>query len=205
MATMVPAAIPEAPEDDQMVFNLLREDPATDGWVIFYSVKVTAHDQRERKIDFLALVPDSAILCMDVRGGGYEVKQGQWYALWSREMVDRPGRQVAKAMYGLDDQLRDHFAHWGADAELPMDCVILFTDTTWPPHLRPLAHPTIGLPDLEFRFQQSLGERLLDIAKETREEFPDSVGLDSQIVEDIQNYLLAELPGRTAGGTLPVI
>lgn len=194
MATMVPPAIPDAPASDQAVFDMLREDPATDGWVIFYSVKVTADDQREREIDFLALVPDSAILCMDVRGGGYEVKQGQWYGLGSREMVDRPGRQVAKAMYGLDDQLRDHFERLGADSELPMDCVILFTDTTWPPHLRPLSHPTVGLPDLELRFQQSLGERLSDIAKEAREEFPNSVHLDSRIIEDIKDYLLAELP-----------
>ena len=204
MATMVPAAIPEAPEADQSVFNLLRDDPATHGWVIFHGVKVTTDDRRERQIDFLALVPDSAILCMDVRGGGYEVKQGQWYALGSREMVDRPGRQVAKAMYGLDDQLRDHFERRGADAELPMDCVILFTDTTWPPHLRPLAHPTVGLPDLELRFQQSLGERLSDIAKETREEFPDSIGLDARVIEDIKDYLLTELPGQLTGGALPV-
>ncbi len=203
MATMVPHNISEAPAADQEVFDMLRDDPATDGWVIFYGVKITGGDQRERKIDFLALVPDSAILCMDVRGGGYEVKQGQWYALGSREMVDRPGRQVAKAMYGLDDQLRDHFAQWGDGAELPMDCVILFTDTTWPPHLRPLAHPTVGLPDLEFRFQQSLGERLLDIAKETREELPDSICLDSRVIADIHGYLTAELAGQLAGGTMP--
>ena len=204
MATMVPPAIPDAPASDQAVFDMLREDPATDGWVIFYSVKVTADDQREREIDFLALVPDSAILCMDVRGGGYEVKQGQWYALGSQEMVDRPGRQVAKAMYGLDDQLRDHFERLGADSELPMDCVILFTDTAWPPHLRPLAYPTVGLPDLEIQFQQSLGERLSDIAKETREEFPYSVHLDSRIMEDIKDYLMTEFPGELTGGILPV-
>lgn len=190
MATMVPAAIPEAPEADQMVFNLLRDDPATDGWVVIHGVKPSCSDRRQREIDFLALVPDAAILFVEVKRGGFEVKQGQWYALRTSEPIDQPGRQTEKAMFDLDDQLRDWFSAWSADAELPMDCVILFTDTTWPPHLRPLDHPTVGLADLELRFQQSLGERLADIAQETRAYFPDGVRLDPQTINDIQDYLL---------------
>ncbi len=190
MATMVPPALPEAPEADQVVFNLLRDDPATDGWVIFHGVKPPRSDRRQQEIDFLALVPDTAILCLEVKRGGFEVKQGQWYALRTSEPIDQPGRQTEKAMFGLDDQLRDRFSDWNTDAELPMDCVILFTDTTWPFHLRPLDHPTVGLPDLELRFQQSLGERLADIAQQTRSYFPDGVRLDPQTIKDIRDYLL---------------
>ena len=193
MATMVPAAIPEASEAEQVVFNLLQDDPATDGWVIIHGVKPPFSDRGQQEIDFLALVPDAAILCVEVKRGGFEVKQGQWYALKTHEPVDRPGRQTEKAMFGLDEQLRERFSNWSAGAELPMDCVILFTDTTWPPHLRPLAYPTVGLPDLELRFHQSLGERLDAIAKDTREYFPDGVRLDYQTIKDIQDYLLDEL------------
>ncbi len=192
MATMVPAAIPEAPAADREVFDMLRDDPATDGWVIIHGVKPPGADQRQQEIDFLALVPDAAILFVEVKRGGFEVKQGQWYALRTSEPIDRPGRQTEKAMFDLDDRLRNRFSDWSADAELAMDCVILFTDTTWPPHLRPLDHPTVGLPDLELRFQQSLGERLAEIAQETRAYFPDGVRLDSQTIKDIQDYLLSE-------------
>ena len=195
MATMVPAAIPEAPEADQAVFDMLRDDPATDGWVIIHGVKPPYSDREQQEIDFLALVPDAAILCVEVKRGGFEVKQGKWYALKTSEPVDQPGRQTEKAMFGLDDQLRDRFSDWSTGAELPMDCVVLFTDTTWPTHLRPLDHPTVGLPDLDLRFQQSLGERLAEIAQETRAYFPDGVRLDSQTIKDIQDYLLTERRG----------
>lgn len=193
MAMMVPPSIPEAPAADQELFDMLRDDPATDGWVIIHGVKPPGADRHQREIDFIALVPDAAILCVEVKRGGFEVKQGQWYALSTREPIAPPGRLTAEAMLGLDDQLRARFSNWSAGAELPMDCVILFTDTTWPPHLRPLAYPTVGLPDLELRFHQSLGERLDAIAQDTREYFPDGVRLDSQTIKDIQDYLLSEL------------
>ena len=192
MATMVPAVIPEASEAEQVVFNMLRDDPATDDWVIVHGVKPAYSGQSQGEIDFLALVPDAAILCLEVKQGGFEVKQGQWYALKTHEPVDQPGRQTEKAMFGLDEQLRERFSNWSAGTELPIDCVILFTDTTWPPHLRPLDYPTVGLADLEFRYQQSLGERLASIARETRSYFSDGVQLDSQTIKDIQDYLLNE-------------
>ena len=203
MATMIPATIPEAPEADRVVFNLLRDDPATEGWVIVYGVRVTSDDQREREIDFLAMVPGTAILCLDVQGGGFEVKQGQWYALDSREPVDPPGRQAKKAMYDLDDHLRDRFRDWSSDAELPIDCVVLFTDTSWPSDLRPLAYPTVGLPDLERRLHKSLGKRLAEIAKEIHDDLPDSIHLDSPTIKDIQDYLTSKRAWPPLQSSLP--
>ena len=189
MATMVPATIPNAPESSQMVFDLLRDDPATDGWVIIHSVSSPTEGSLQG-IDFLALVPNQAILCVEVKGGGFQIKQGQWFALSTNDRVESPGRQVARGIDGLDGLLRDHFVSWGTDMDLPMDGVILFTDTTWPPHLRPLAYPTVGLPD---QVDQTLGERLAEIAREIHEDIPDGVPLDSETVKDIQNYLAGEL------------
>ena len=193
MATMIPAAIPEAPEADRLVFNLLRDDPATAGWVIMHGVKVTSDDRRERGIDFLALVPGAAILCLDVRGGGYEVKSGQWYALNTKELVDPPGRQAERAMYELDNRLRAHFPGWCGDADLPIDSVVLFTDTTWPPHLRPLDYPTIGLPDLASCAHQTLGQRLGEIAAAIHADLPDSLPPDSETIRTVQDYLAPQL------------
>ena len=190
MATMIPVDIPEAPEADRVVFNLLRDDPATDGWVIVHGVKSTSPDLRQREIDFLALVPNAAILCLEVKGGGFEVKSGQWYALSSQEMIEPPGKRSEKAMYGLDDQLRDRFSGHYKGTEIPMDCVVLFTDTTWPSHLRPLAYPTVGLPDLDSQSHQTLGQRLSEIAKKIRDDSPDSLRLDSQTIKDIQDFLV---------------
>ena len=192
MATMIPAEIPGAPQAEQTVFNLLRDDPATADWVVMHRVKTLAADQRERTIDFVAMVPDSAILCIEVRGGGFEVKSGQWYALSTRELVEPPGRQVEKAMYALEDQLRLRFPDWNGDYDLRMDSVVLFTDTTWPAHLRPLDYPTVGLPDLGFKTPQTLGERLQDIANSVRYDLPDSPQLCSAAVQDIQAYLVAK-------------
>ena len=193
MATMIPAVIPDASEPEQMVFRLLRDDPATEGWVIMHGVKTPSSEQQQRTIDFVALVPDSAILCLEVRGGGFEVKSGQWYALSTRELVEPPGRQVEKAMYELDSELRAHFPGWCGDAELPIDSVVLFTDTTWPPHLRPLSYPTIGLPDLEIHAHKTVGQRLGEIAAEIRDDLPDSAPPDPATVRAVQDYLASQL------------
>lgn len=193
MATMIPAEITGASDAEQTVFNLLRDDPATEGWVVMHQVKTLAADQRERTIDFLAMVPDAAILCLEVRGGGFEVKSGQWFALSTRELVEPPGRQVEKAMYELDSQLRAHFPGWRGYAELPIDSVALFTDTTWPPHLRPLSYPTIGLPDLEGYTHKTLGARLSEIAGEIRADLPDSPPPDTDTILAVQDYLFPKL------------
>lgn len=193
MATMIPSAIPGAPAAEQTVFNLLRDDPATEGWVVMHRVKTLASDQRERTIDFLAMVPDSAILCLEVRGGGFEVKSGQWYALTTREPVAPPGRQVEKAMYALEDQLRIRFPDWNGDAELPIDSVVLFTDTIWPSHLRPLDYPTIGLPDLAGYTHQTLGVCLNEIAGAIRADLPDSPPPDPATIRAVQDYLAPTL------------
>ena len=44
MATMILAAIPGASEPEQTVFNLLRDDPATEGWVVMHRVKTLASE-----------------------------------------------------------------------------------------------------------------------------------------------------------------
>ena len=193
MATMIPAAIPGASEPEQTVFNLLRDDPATEGWVVMHRVKTQASDQRERTIDFLAMVPDAAILCLEVRGGGFEVKSGQWYALSTRELVEPPGRQVEKAMYELEDQLRIRFPDWNGDYDLRMDSVVLFTDTTWPSHLRPLDYPTIGLPDLAGYTHQTLGVCLNEIAGAISSDLPDSPRPDPETIRAVQEYLAPKL------------
>lgn len=192
MATMIPLAIPDAPKSDQVVFDLLRDDPATRDWVIIHGAKCASSGQQRQGIDFLALVPDGAILLLEVKGGGFEVKRGQWYTQNSQELIPAPGKQAEKAMYRLEDQLRAKFSGWFADAELPMDCVVLFTDTTWPPNLRPLGYPTVGLPDLDTHLDQTLGERLGEIAQETRNDFPNSVPLNANAIKNLQDYLLNE-------------
>lgn len=192
MATMIPFAIPDAPKSDQVVFDLLRDDPATRDWVIIHGAKSPSSGQQQQGVDFLALVPDGAILLLEVKGGGFEVKKGQWYTQSSQELIPPPGKQAEKAMYRLENRLRAKFAGWFADSELPMDCVVLFTDTTWPPDLRPLGYPTVGLPDLETQMDQTLGERLGEIAQETRNDFPNGVPLNANAIKNLQDYLLNE-------------
>ena len=192
MATMIPFAIPDAPKSNQVVFDLLRDDPATRDWVIIHGVKCPPSGQQQQGIDFLALVPDGAILLLEVKGGGFEVKKGQWYTQSSQEHIPPPGKQAEKAMNRLENQLRAKFSGWFADSELPMDCVVLFTDTTWPPDLRPLGYPTVGLPDLETQMDQTLGERLGEIAQETRNDFPNGLPLNENAIKNLQEYLLNE-------------
>lgn len=133
MAIMIPEAIPpDAPHSEQIVFELLRDDPAADGWVVIHSSEHDTYQGRPREIDFLILMPGVGVVCLEVKGGGFEVENGQWYSLGSGSSVESPISQGRAAMFALKNELERSFWKDLSNSPIPIDFVVVFTDCNWP-------------------------------------------------------------------------
>ena len=136
MATMIPESIPfDAYESERRVFRLLREAPDTDAWWVIWSYRPRQFELesgRRREIDFLVLMPGAGILCLEVKGGQYEIRQGVWYPAGNRESVERPDRQSEQAMFALRNELLQQFNANNDIKSLPLDFAVAFTAWEWP-------------------------------------------------------------------------
>ena len=163
MPTMIPETLPpSAPPSEQRVFNLLRADPAADGWVVIHSSGHAVADGRPREVDFLAIIPNYGILCVEVKGGGFRVEGGQWYARHSGAPMQSPIRQAETAMFALKNELEREFGAPSALAQTPLECAVVFTDANWPDGIRRPTRRVIDHADLQSG--RSLGQQLQAVA-----------------------------------------
>lgn len=175
MVITIPDFLPDdAPNSERLVFDLLREDVNAESWVILHSIRpANAPRRRRREVDFLVLIPDLGVLCLEIKGGGFEVENGVWKRPNSPdEPVESPIKQAEAAMYQLKNELDSEFRPEWQGRELPIGCVVLFTDTNWPEGIRESERPVIGLPKLLAEDRNSLAEQLNSIMAGIRDEIP---------------------------------
>ncbi len=195
MATLIPRVIPDdAPNSERLVFQLLREDPTTDGWVVVHKMRPRQRQgRRPREIDFLVLIPNVALLCLEVKGGGFNVESGSWYRPGPpRESIEPPVDQAEAAMYLMRNELVSQFRRQWDDGELPIGCAVVLTDTNWPDGIREPGRPVVGLPDLQQQGTRTLAQRLVEIARTVSGEIDPTRQLpfDLPTVSSIAEYLL---------------
>ncbi len=195
MATTIPRVIPDdAPNSERLVFQLLREDPATDGWIVIHKIRPRQRPgRRPREIDFLVLIPDVALLCIEAKGGGFVIEGGSWYRPGPpREPIEPPVDQAEAAMYLMRNELVNQFRRQWDDAELPIGCAVVLTDTNWPEEIREPGRPVVGLPDLQQQGARTLAQRLEEIAQTVRGEIDPARRLSFNLptVHSIAEYLL---------------
>ncbi|MCY3551414.1 MAG: nuclease-related domain-containing protein [Candidatus Poribacteria bacterium] len=113
MAIMIPDQISDrAPQSEKIIFENLMHAPEAREWVIFYSTHVDNPSDATKpyEIDFLIIIPEyCAVICLETKGGSYEVKNGRWYLLPSGISVAAPIQQVRRAMFALGDTFPSHF------------------------------------------------------------------------------------------------
>ena len=76
MAIMIPPVIPDdAPRSEKMIFENLMRAPQARDWVVFHSEYVDNpnHPVRPREIDFLILTDNCSVICLEAKGGSYEI------------------------------------------------------------------------------------------------------------------------------------
>ena len=102
MARLIPPSIPpRASRGERELFHALRDDPSTDGWVVFHSLDVRRHLTKiEGEIDLIVLVPGSGVLCLEVKACDVARRGGIWIYPYGTSS-EGPFKQVSRAMHSL--------------------------------------------------------------------------------------------------------
>lgn len=164
MATMIPPQLPRhTPQSERTVFDKLQSDPAAEGWIALHSTSVAAPGVHPREVDFIILIPDFGIICVEVKGGAFTVSQGQWRTASSGQAIESPVHQAEQAMYALKDELVRQFKAGSAAACAPLAAVVIFPDARWPDAVRRPARQIIDHEDLN-NPRATIGTELLKTA-----------------------------------------
>lgn len=139
MARMVPDRVdPASPSSEERVFQLLRDDPSTRSWTIYHSLGLSsAYTGAYGEIDFVAMIPGQGLLCIEVKGGRVECRQGVWTttnrAGETSAYRRSPFLQAREGMFKLVAAIRDRFGPHSLEAKCPAGWAVIFTDALAPP------------------------------------------------------------------------
>ena len=98
MARMITSKSPSGGE--KVVFEALRKGPRD--WMVMHSVRVPAGGNRNpREIDFVVGVPDQAVICLEVKGGEFYVRDDGRWCRQGDQPVESPLSQAGKCDVGF--------------------------------------------------------------------------------------------------------
>jgi hypothetical protein len=94
---------------EREVFERLRDDPDTDGWVALHSLGIATHPRQiQGEADFVILVPGSGIVCLEVKShlSVSRLPDGKWKLGKHQPEVRGPFKQADEAQHAITGQLR---------------------------------------------------------------------------------------------------
>lgn len=102
MARMIPPACPaKTPVGERELFEKLRDDPDTAGWVVLHSLDIKKHKSKiEGELDMVVIVPGKGVLCLEVKGCDVSRQDGKWIYPYETSL-EGPFKQASKAMHSL--------------------------------------------------------------------------------------------------------
>jgi hypothetical protein len=139
MANMIPDRIdPDAPSSERRVFDLLRGDPDTTGWIVLHSLGLAKRGKKPfGEIDFVVMVPDLGILCLEVKGGRITCEAGTWYTQdrndERHELKRSPILQAREGAFALQAAIRERFGAGSTEASVMVGSAVVFPDVPSPP------------------------------------------------------------------------
>lgn len=106
MARMIPPGCPtKTPNGEKDLFNKLRDDPETTGWVVLHSLDIKKHKSKiEGELDMVVLVPGLGVLCIEVKGCDVSRKGGLWIYPYETSL-EGPFKQASRSMHSLRSYL----------------------------------------------------------------------------------------------------
>lgn len=106
MARMIPSACPaNTPIGERELFEKLRGDPDTAGWVVLHSLDLKKHQSKiEGELDMVVLVPRLGVLCIEVKGCDVSRQDGKWIYPYGTSL-EGPFKQASRSMHSLRDYL----------------------------------------------------------------------------------------------------
>lgn len=138
MARMIPQWVHEdAPASERRVFEKLRDDSAAGDWTVLHSLGLARRRSGPYgEIDFVVIVPDEGVVCLEVKGGRVSCENGVWRTRNRRGEVaalKSPFMQARDNMFALRDAIRKEFGESAAESRCLVGYAVVFPDVACPP------------------------------------------------------------------------
>lgn len=129
MTRMIPPSYAPGttPPGEREVFERLRDDPATAGWIALHSLGIANHPRQiQGEVDFVILVPGVGVVCLEVKShlSVDRLLDGTWKLGSNRPEVRGPFVQSDEAKFAVEGQLRKASPRLPA---LPVTSAVCFT------------------------------------------------------------------------------
>lgn len=139
MARMIPAKYDaDTSTAEQRVFELLRKDPGTEEWTVLHSLGLARREKKPYgEIDFVVLIPDVGVLCLEIKGGRVSCRDGVWRTRdrqgKEHQLTRSPFQQAREGMFALRTALGKHFGVTDSAARVVIGYAVVFPDVESPP------------------------------------------------------------------------
>jgi hypothetical protein len=163
MARMIPGEVRnDLSGGEARVFQELKDAPSSRDWIVFHSLALSsAYTGRYGEIDFVILIPDKGIVCVEVKGGGISCSDGNWTTVNRHGVVETlkrsPFEQARDGMWKLLGFLKSRFGLGSPEARCPLGWIVIFPDAACPPR-----SPDFARGEVIDRAQLSAVTRLID-------------------------------------------
>lgn len=120
-------------QGEKEVFELFKNAPETDDWVVLHSLGISRHVKRlYGEIDFVVLAPNLGIFCLEVKSGGVKRENGLWiFTNRQRKSFKKtvgPFEQARDGMFSLMKAVESRFGKYDRLGNLLFGFGVMFTD-----------------------------------------------------------------------------
>ena len=184
MARMIPGQIDDSVESsaERRIFELLAADLDAGGWTVLHSLGLARRPTGPYgEIDFVVLIPNEGVLCLEVKGGRLSCEGGVWRTMDRHGRVSElrrsPFAQARDSMFALRDLIIGHFGKGTHEASCPIGFAVVFPDVICPPASPEFERSdVIDAEDLRAPISASIGRvamsRLRDFQPRSGERLP---------------------------------
>ncbi|MEU6485965.1 NERD domain-containing protein/DEAD/DEAH box helicase [Streptomyces sp. NPDC046887] len=153
---------------EREVFERLRDDPATEGWIALHSLGIARHPRQiQGEADFVVIVPGRGIVCLEVKShlSVARLADGRWALGRQRPEARGPFKQADEAQHAITAELRKAYPPLPS---LPITSAVCFTHARFQvPHPTEW-HPWQAIDTVAFH-RNPISALLLGVIKSHRE------------------------------------
>ena len=124
---------------ERRVFDRLKTDPATAEWTVLHSLGLANRGKRKPfgEIDFVVLVPNKGLVCLEVKSGRVKCEDGVWTTtnrFNQTETLSRsPFQQALEGMAAIRRAIEKQFGENSDEHRCPMGIGVVFDGIPCPP------------------------------------------------------------------------
>lgn len=175
---MIPPVFDESTPSpgERLLFDRLQRDPGTDDWVVLHSLDLADHPSQVcGEVDFVVVVPDLGVLCLEVKAHRRVSRDGsgRWLLGSSPPTQRSPFKQADDQMRSIMKFLRDAHPSLG---HVPVLSAVWFTNclADLPPNIEWHPWQLLDRSDLE----GSVAARLSDVLSRGRRHLAEKTSTD---------------------------